>query len=144
MYIYSVSENGQELFRGTAPEIYRKYSILISNLSWHIKKGTLVDGRYKIAKVGMYEPQPKQKPKKKTKHDEMIEYYTYHLDTYKTTVARLEDEKRIDSVIDELEKMGYRLMTKQYHYYGGQHITLEKSSYNKRKIDTHTVIKVIE
>lgn len=144
MYVYSVSENGQELFRGTAPEIYRKYSILISNLSWHIRKGTLVDGRYRIAKVGEYHREVKQKPKPKSKHEKMIEYYTYHLNLYGNTIMRKEDENKVDKVLDELNNVGYLVDTKQYRYQNGEQLILDQSLRDKQNIEVHTVLTMRE
>ena len=123
--VFAVTENGNEVFRGTAKEIENwNYMItrdLIYNYTYSERR---VFGIYKITHVGEKLITPKKDQKKKenkgSKHEQALEWIRialkqppYYMTSYHTNGKEFADELKAEGILFTAEKCPY----KKGHYY---------------------------
>ena len=141
-YNYEVFEGDQLVCSGCASDISAAIGIRNDYIYKYVKDQRFYEDKYLIKFAGVYhKPEP---PKPKKKKVDKLDYYFRHLDKYGNTVVRLEDEKRVDKLLKELEERGYKCNLKVYKHYSGINIALVGSTFDKRLINVDYILELIK
>ena len=146
MRIYAIYKDGDEVFRGSAEEVAKRFYICKERVYACEHKGILIDKIYEVKLVDITDPKmyTADTMVRLTSFEENVLEVVRRLKIYgNTTLPRIRNNE-LEKWLEALREHGCDSDVKAYNARSGSEITLEGSKLKKGKYDTNYIVSLRE